>query len=166
MTRSCDDCRVLDADEQRRWRVTAAEKTAVANDLLDLGHHADACRMYEQAAQLALKSLLRGVGHAEHTHDLVRLAERVEEEIDSLGGEDLHDRLAELSRHYIPARYPDAYDEGTPGSHYRASDAVRARAATMAVLVQVDRLWEVVLEAERPAEEAVSTGSAEETDDA
>lgn len=135
---------VLDREEQRRWRATAEEKRAVADDLLALGHHADACLMYEQSAQLALKSLLRGVGRLERTHDLVRLAELVEADIAVLAGDDLHDRLAELSRHYIPARYPDAYDEGTPRSHYRARDARRAQATATALLAEVDRLWDAV----------------------
>ncbi len=147
----CDDRRVLDADEQRRWRSTAQEKRAVADDLLDLGHHADACLMYEQAVQLALKSLLRGVGRSERTHDLVRLAQVVEEEIEALARADLHDRPAELSRHYIPARYSDAYDEGTPRTHYRASDSARASETATALLAEVDRLWEAAVEAEREA---------------
>lgn len=160
---------MLDESEHDRWRATADEKRVVAEDLRRLGHHADACLQFEQAAQLVLKALLRGVGVVQRTHDLVRLAEHVERELGVLGDERLHDALAELSRHYIPARYPDAYDEGTPRSHYRAADADRALAAAEALVRAADGLWGEAIAAElgagQPGTAAPSAADTEEADD-
>lgn len=77
-----------------------------------------------------LKGLLHAVGEHEAAwgHDLVLLERRASE----VFGEDwplgLDEASARLSRHYIPARYPDAHPNGAPDEHYTATDADQARA--------------------------------------
>ena len=52
------------------------------------------------------------------------------------------DALRRLSRHYIPARYPDAHASGPPGSHYGEADAVEAFRDCEAIFGFVDQTWD------------------------
>ena len=105
------------------------------------GLHNLACFSAEQSAHLAAKALLHGLGLGPWGHDLVGLGER-------LGGAGLeipapvHDALLRLSRHYMPARYPDAHAAGSPGERYGASDAAQALDDARAVLSLVDTAWD------------------------
>lgn len=87
-----------------------------------------------------MKALLHGIGGGPWGHDLTRLGS----DVDAAGVEvpsPLSDALARLSRHYIPARYPDAHPGGPAASHYRASDAAEAIADAERVLAFVDERW-------------------------
>ena len=55
--------------------------------------------------------------------------------------EDVADSLRRLSRHYIPARYPDASPGGTPADHYGARDADDAMADARRVIDFVAARW-------------------------
>lgn len=134
------DDRPLDDDEFRRWRQEADRALQGARLQAEAGLHNWACFAAEQAAQLAMKALLHGLGRGPWGHDLVRLAE--------LGAEgglevppEVSDALRRLGRHYIPARYPDAHAAGPPGPHYGAADAEEAVRDAEAVLAFVDRTW-------------------------
>ena len=61
-----------------------------------------------------------------------------------VGPAGVDDAAARLSRHYIPARYPDAHPAGPPAAHYRAGDATDALADARAVLAWADAAWELV----------------------
>jgi HEPN domain-containing protein len=130
----------LDDEEYGRWREEADRALAGARIQAEAGLHNWACFGAEQAAQLAMKALLHGVGRAPWGHDLVRLGE-----LAAGSGLDLRvdtgDRLRRLGRHYIPARYPDAHASGPPGRHYGAADAREAIGDAEAVLAFVDRSW-------------------------
>ncbi|MER3409071.1 MAG: DNA-binding protein [Thermoleophilia bacterium] len=131
----------LDADELRRWREEADRALRSARIQAEAGVANWACFLAEQAAQLGLKGLLHGLGRGPWGHDLVRLAEMV-----SAAGVELpaavSDSLKRLSRHYIPARYPDAHGAGSPGAHYSRADAEEAIADAEAALRFVDDTWE------------------------
>jgi HEPN domain-containing protein len=131
----------LDEEEFRRWREEADRALAGARLQADADLHNWACFGAEQAAQLAVKGLLHGLGQAPWGHDLVRFGQAIEE-----AGIDLPtsiaDALKRLSRHYIPARYPDAHPSGPPGTHYGQGDAVQAIGDAREVIAFVDRVWQ------------------------
>jgi HEPN domain-containing protein len=132
---------LLDAEEYRRWRTEADRALQGARIQADAGLHNWACFAAEQAAQLAAKGLLHGLGRAPWGHDLVRLGEMLRET-----GLDPPERIADatrrLSRHYIPARYPDAHPLGPPGDHYGAADAEEALSDAGRFIAFVDEAWE------------------------
>jgi HEPN domain-containing protein len=133
----------LDEAEFSRWRGEAGRALAGARAQGEIGLHNWACFGAEQAAQLAMKGLLHGIGGAPWGHDLVELGNAAAE----AGFDqppDVVSALHRLSRHYIPARYPDAHPSGQPGQHYVESDAVQAFADAAVVLEYVDRLWEAL----------------------
>jgi len=133
----------LDGDEFRRWREEARQALRGAELQAGAGLFNWACFLAEQAAQLALKALLHGLGRGPWGHDLVRLSEMA-----SAAGLDpplpAADALRRLSRHYIPARYPDAHSAGSPSAHYGAADAEEALRDAASVLDFVDEAWEAL----------------------
>lgn len=134
--------RLVDADEFRRWRTEADAALRSARLQAGAELHNWACFAAEQATQLAVKGLLHGLGRGPWGHDLVRLGELLTEIGDVPTA--VADALRRLSRHYIPARYPDAHPSGPPGIHYGAADSAQAIADAERTVAHVDSLWHVV----------------------
>ncbi|MDQ3639979.1 MAG: HEPN domain-containing protein [Actinomycetota bacterium] len=105
------------------------------------GRHDWACFLCEQAAQLGLKGLLRGVGAEAWGHDLVVLHARAVEELAQAWPVGLDEPAARLARHYIPTRHPDAHASGSPSSHYTPADAIQAAEDAHRLLGAADDAW-------------------------
>jgi HEPN domain-containing protein len=144
---------MLDHDEFRRWRAEALGALEAARLAGDGGRHNWACFLCEQSGQLAMKGVLHGLGAAPWGHDLVDLGRRLSASLVAPLAVDLADALRRLSRHYIPARYPDAQPGGSPGERYVAADATEAIAQAELVIGVVDGLW-----AQLAAEDALEAG--------
>jgi HEPN domain-containing protein len=129
-----------DEEEFERWRAEAGHALAGARVQMEAGLHNWACFAAEQAAQLAVKALLHGLGRGPWGHDLVRLGE-----LAAGAGVDVPaavaDAMRRLGRHYIPARYPDAHASGPAAAHYGAADSEEAVRDAEAVLAFVDGAW-------------------------
>ena len=132
---------MVDREEFERWLREAATALRGARVQADAGLHNWACFQAEQAAQLALKALLHGLGRAPWGHDVVRLLDAAAD-----GGVDVptavRDAARRVGRHYIPARYPDAHASGSAGEHYGESDAREAIGDAEAVVSFAERAWE------------------------
>lgn len=124
----------FDHDEYKRW-LSQARHTFVSaqGDVRDTDY-AWAAFKAQQAAEYAVKALLRGLGRPAFGHALQRLinelGEGIPEEIRNAG------RL--LDRHYIPTRYPDAYPEGSPHEYYDADAAEEALGAAERIITWVE----------------------------
>jgi HEPN domain-containing protein len=129
-----------DEPEFARWRAEADRALTASRVQADAGLHNWSCFAAEQAAQLATKALLHGLGRGPWGHDLVRLGE-----LASATGVDFApgvlDSMRRLGRHYIPARYPDAHPSGPAAAHYAAADSAEALRDAETVLEAVDRAW-------------------------
>lgn len=112
----------FDEDEFRRWREDADDALKSARLQKDEGLYNWACFAAEQAAQLAIKALLHGLGRAPWGHDLPTLVKMVAE-AGAETPEEVKDACARLSRHYIPPRYADVHPSGPAREHYTESDA-------------------------------------------
>lgn len=130
----------LDNEEFDRWRAEAERALTGARVQAGAGLHNWACFAAEQAAQLAAKALLHGLGRGPWGHDLVRLGELVEAAGIHLPP-DVLDVMRRLGRHYIPARYPDAHASGPAGAHYGPADSTEAIGDAERVLRFVDAAW-------------------------
>lgn len=119
---------MLDQAEFARWLTASDDEGSLARDLVDLGAFNAVVLHSEQAAQLVLKGLLRGVGAAREAwgHALPELAARAGVSAGLALPDELRDRLAVLERDYQPSRYPDALISGTPRGSYGPADAERA----------------------------------------
>jgi HEPN domain-containing protein len=130
----------LDEPEFTRWREEADRALGGAAREAKAENHNWSCFLAEQAAQLAVKALLHGLGRAPWGHDLEELTRAVGAAGIELSPEvEAAARL--LARHYIPARYPDAHPASSPGSRYVPEDSAGALGAAEALLAFVDRTW-------------------------
>jgi len=133
----------VDMEEFRRWRGEADRALASARLLARESLHNWACFSAEQGSQLAVKALLHGLGRGPWGHDLDHLGSML-----STAGVDVPEAIADamrrLTRHYIPARYPDAHPGGQPGHHYGASDSEQAIGDAEAIIEFVDLIWSEV----------------------
>ncbi len=132
---------LLDDDEFNRWRSQARSTVATAHLAADGAAHGWACFLCEQAAQLAVKGLLHAIGKAAWGHDLPLLVDRATTELQE-EWPGVPEVAEELSRHYIPARYPDAHPSGTPEDHYNSVSSKTAFDHVALVLDAVDAAWE------------------------
>lgn len=130
----------LDREEYGRWRSEAERALESARREGAADAHNWSCFLAEQSARLALKALLHGLGRGPWGHDLIPLGEEVGKSGIEVSTH-LQDALARLSRHYIPARYPDAHPAGSAASRYRGSDATAAIADAEQVLRFADESW-------------------------
>jgi HEPN domain-containing protein len=84
---------------------------------------------------------LHGIGRGPWGHDLVGLVRALAD-----AGAEVSDAGAEaalrLSRHYIPARYPDTHPSGSAADRYGAGDAAKAVEDAELILKLVDSGWE------------------------
>ncbi len=150
---------MFDLPEYDRWRREAADALKGARLQSEGGLHNWACFLAEQSAQLAVKGLLHGVGQGAWGHDLVALGEAMEAALElDLPGH-VRSALQRLSRHYIPARYPDAHPAGTPGAHYGPDDVRQALSELAAVLEFVDERWRELTSGGDAAEPSPEVGA-------
>lgn len=131
----------LDRDEFVRWRSQADGAREAGVLASGGGRHDWACFLYEQAAQLAVKGLLHACALDAWGHDLVVLDSRARAHLGPAWPLNLAESAARLSRHYIPARYPDAHASGAPAEHYTPGDARQAHDDATVLLAAVDAAW-------------------------
>ncbi len=111
-------------EEARRWAAQSLRDLKAAEDSFMSKNYEWSCFQAQQAAEKAVKALLYLHGMSSWGHSVtellgyVRGVERV--------GEDLYVAGRELDRHYIPSRYPNAFESGYPGMYYDESTAMRA----------------------------------------
>ena len=129
----------LDKTEFERWRHTATRALEGARAQDRAGVHEWACFMCEQAAQLAVKALLHGVGRGPWGHSLFELARSLEKDFEVPGN--VLAALDALDRYYIQTRYPDAHSGGAVAARYGADAATTALAQATEVLDWVDDTW-------------------------
>jgi HEPN domain-containing protein len=139
---------MLDAHEFGRWRGQADGALEMARGG---SHHNWRCFLAEQAAQMAMKALLHGLGRGPWGHDLVELGKLLAEAVAAPLEPGLADALRRLSKLYIPTRYVDALPSGDPADKFTAADAEEAIADAELVLAEVDDVWRQVLAAGREA---------------
>lgn len=118
---------MIDFDEFQRWIRQA--KHTLESSLRDLrdGDFDWACFKAHQAAEYALKALLRGLGRPAFGHSILSLMNEVKNEGLSVDSS-LYRAARMLDRHYMAPRYPNQWAEGSPIDYYdreTAEDAVR-----------------------------------------
>jgi len=108
---------MIKRSEYERWMKQAERTLASARRDLEEGYYEWASFKAQQAAELAVKALLRGLGYAPIGHSITRLLRELESEgFSILRG--VFRMAMELDRNYIAPRYPDAYSEGAPFEYY------------------------------------------------
>lgn len=131
---------MLDRGEFERWFRTARRNLESARGDMERGDYNWACFKSHQAAELALKALLHGLGLPAYGHSLTRLLNEVADRKMSVPG-DLWNDARELDRYYVPTRYPNAWPEGSPFEYYTGADAEKAIYSSERILLWVEDSW-------------------------
>lgn len=118
-------------EEALRWLAAAREDLGASRHAAAGGFHAAACFHAQQAAEKAVKAV-----HFSHGARAV-LGHSVRKLIESLASSALTEHLSsarELDLLYIPARYPNGLQTGTPGEAFGAEQSSRAIAQAAAIV--------------------------------
>lgn len=116
---------LFDADEYNRWMEQAKHTLESARRDAASGDYDWACFKAQQAAEYAVKGLLRALGLVTVGHSILKLASQLEQlSIDT--PQEFGKWARDLDRHYIPPRYADAYPAGSPFEFYDQPTAEQA----------------------------------------
>jgi len=111
--------------ESARWLAAAREDLAYARHAAAGNHHAPACFFAQQAAEKAVKAVhYRRGARAVIGHSVRALIEPLAPRVAALDA--LLDAARELDLLYVPTRYPNGIDAGTPGQAFSAAQSERA----------------------------------------
>ncbi len=116
---------VLDEKEFDRWMRQAEHNLASAERDAYEGDYGWACFKAQQAAEMAVKALLLGLGQPAWGHSVLALLKQIAGLQISVSPE-LLECAQRLDRLYIPPRYPNAHPAGSPYEFYNATDAQQA----------------------------------------
>lgn len=119
--------------EAERWHAAAREDIAYARHLAQGGFFAPACFHAQQAAEKAVKAVHYGRGaRAVLGHSVRALIDSLEPSSPALAAQ--CDGARELDLFYVPTRYPNGLDAGTPGESFSDAQAERAIALAETIL--------------------------------
>ena len=130
---------VMDEAEFERWLRQAEHTLESARSDMEDGDYDWACFKAHQAAEYALKGLLRALGRGAFGHSVFRLIR----EVADLGlevGPELLRAARRLDRHYLAPRYPNQWAEGAPVDYYDEQDAGEAISEAKSIIEAV-RTW-------------------------
>ena len=116
---------LLDESEFVRWMGQAKHNLESAKRDAKERDFSWACFKAKQAAELAVKALLLGLGQPARGHSVLALLRQVSNlQIDV--SQPLPESAQRLDRLYIPTRYPNAHPTGSPFEFYNEADARQA----------------------------------------
>lgn len=116
---------LLDKQEFDRWMKQAEHNLSSAERDATAGDYAWACFKAQQAAEMAVKALLLGLGQPAQGRSILVLLRQVAD-LQILVPASLFEIAQRLDRLYIPPRYPNAHPAGSPFEFYNAADAQQA----------------------------------------
>ena len=115
---------MFDNDEFERWMAQASDTLNSARQDYSYKSYNWCCFKAHQAAEYALKAILKGLGISAYGHSTVKLFKDLESYSLDIHKLIFYARI--LDRHYVPARYPDAFTEGSPFEFYDEKTAQEA----------------------------------------
>jgi len=116
---------LLDESEFVRWMGQAKHNLESAERDAKEGDFSWACFKAHQAAKLAVKALLLGLGQPAQGHSVLALLRQVSDLQIEIPRQ-LLESAQRLDRLYIPTRYPTAHPTGSPFEFYNEADAQQA----------------------------------------
>ncbi|MGD2248743.1 MAG: HEPN domain-containing protein [Candidatus Methanofastidiosia archaeon] len=130
---------MIDTSEYERWFNQALHTHSSAKRDYEDNDFGWACFKFQQAAEFALKALLRGVGKLGIGHSLLKLIKDLENL--NIDISQIKDCSVTLEKFYIPTRYPDAYPDGSPFEFYNSTDAEKALKCSLEIIEFVKRQY-------------------------
>ncbi len=127
-----DTLSLFDEREFSRWMNQAEHTLSSAQRDATEGDYGWACFKAQQAAEYAVKALLRGLGLPAFGHSVLGLIREIRKQGFPVS-EDAERYARILDQYYIPPRYPNAYPEGSPFEFYDREIAEEAIASAREV---------------------------------
>jgi len=109
------------SDRSQDWLEQARRDLESARWVMKGGYHEWACFVSQQAAEKAVKALYSHFGGEAWGHSVVNLLQGLQEKAEI--PEELIEAGRALDRYYIPARYPNGWETGTPSDYYTEKDS-------------------------------------------
>ncbi len=119
-------------EEAKRWLMQALRDLEAATSSLESGYYEWSCFQSHQAAEKAVKALLYAHGKSAWGHSITELLGYVKSTTEV--PEELFYHARELDRHYIPSRYPNAFESGYPALYYDKITGERAISACKRII--------------------------------
>lgn len=133
---------MLDEAEYTRWINSSRRTLNSAMGDLSRGDYNWACFKAQQAAELAIKALLHGLGLPAYGHSLSRLLTGIPKSLEVKEG--IVQAAKTLDKYYVPTRYPNAWVEGTPEDYYTGRDAEDAIKYAETIINWVESSWRLL----------------------
>lgn len=112
------------AERSADWMAQASRDLDHARWSLEGGFHEWACFAAQQAAEKAVKSIYARLSGAAWGHSVAELLLGLREHVDV--AEEMLAVGRFLDRFYVPARYPNGWEAGTPKDYFTKEDAESA----------------------------------------
>ncbi|MCE2540180.1 MAG: HEPN domain-containing protein [Acidobacteria bacterium] len=120
-------------EEARRWLQAAEDDLRFARFAADGEFFAQACFFAQQAAEKAVKAVhYAGGARAILGHSVRGLIERLGKRAPEIAA--LLDDARQLDLYYVPTRYPNGLEEGTPAEAFSRTQAGRALESAAAIV--------------------------------
>lgn len=114
------------------WLTQGRRDLELARHAATGGFYEWACFAAQQGAEKGVKAVVAALGGEARGHAIVAIATSL---TDKAGlSPELLDAARRLDRHYIPTRYPNGFDRGTPRDYFTAADATQAITDADAIL--------------------------------
>ena len=114
------------------WYKQASHDLQHAHHALESGDYEWACFAAQQACGKALKALYQKAGAEAWGHSVALLLKNLPPPFSAEPA--LQQMGMQLDKHYIPARYPNAYPEGAPYEFYTQPEAEHAIASAERII--------------------------------
>lgn len=130
---------MLDKEEYERWIVSAKQTLESARVDLNSEFYNWACFKSQQAAELAVKAYLYGIGQPKAGHSISYLLSLLK------APQEIIDKAKYLDKLYIPTRYPDAWSSGSPSFYYTKNEAEEAIKYAEDIIKFIEEEWKKIL---------------------
>ena len=141
---------LIDWEEYERWIRRAKHTLKSLKVDIEHGDYCWACFKAQQAAEYALRALLRSLGKLAFGRDLRSLGLEAKDICSKLPN-DVWKCMLLLDKMYIPTRYPDVFSSGSPFEHYTEEEAEDARTCAEKVVSWVESCAERLREGVKKA---------------
>jgi HEPN domain-containing protein len=108
-------------ERSKDWIRQAERDLAVAEDLLDAEDFEWSCFVAQQAAEKGIKAVLQRLNASAWGHSIFELMRIISKKVEV--NEELLNCARSLDRYYVPTRYPNGFESGSPYEYFTRRDA-------------------------------------------
>lgn len=108
-------------ERSKDWIRQAERDLAVAEDLREAEDFEWSCFVAQQAAEKGIKAVLQRLNAAAWGHSIFELMRIISNKVEV--NEELLNCARSLDRYYVPTRYPNGFESGSPYEYFTRRDA-------------------------------------------